>query len=133
MKWINTHYIQMNWSSIKGSFSCRYLFNKTKHRGWQSDTSLNKKMSYFCLQESPVEKTHICYCWACHAAWRGSFSNIFSSFNEYRFSNKTKIKLSLLGGKNLRFFFLPCVLVFICWDFWSFLCLGNLDSKSKLE
>lgn len=59
-------------------------------------------MSYFTLQEAPVEETHLptlFHCWACHAAQRGTVRNIISLLNEDFFSRKRKIKLSLLGEK----------------------------------
>lgn len=62
-------------------------------------------MSYFILQEAPVEETHLptlFHCWACHAAQRGTVSNIISLLNEHFFSRKRKIKLSLLEeGKKI--------------------------------
>lgn len=61
-----------------------------------------------------------------------SSASLMSNFYPAR-----KKKAKILGKKNPAnipqggFFF--CVLVFICWDGWGFLCLGNLDIKSKPE
>lgn len=141
MKWINTHGIEMNWSLIK----CFYLL-KSVQQGqmggvWESDTSLNKKMSYFALQEAPVEETHLptlFHCWACHAAQRGTVSTIISLLNEHICSSKRKIKLSLLEGKknpadNPQGGFLILCSYFHLLRLLEFLCLGNLDIKGKSE
>lgn len=107
----------------------------------QMQVWITKFVLFLCkkLQWKKLTPT-LCYCWVCHAVWRGSHSNI-SFVNEYFFFQQEKNKVEPLRGKKKKnpannpqgvFFFSQCS-CFHLLRLLGFLCLGNLDIKSKSE